>query len=408
MNIFNSLGSNYDFSTAIKILFASNDKEYSEKLKSVLQQRYKGEAEVFYKGRDALRMALRIINKKGSSVGICGFTCFAVYDSVVKEGYEPILLDIERNNLNFSFETFEKAVADNPELKVLIIQNTLGFVANIEKISKLCREKKILLIEDLAHSIGSTYENEKEAGTVGDFTILSFSQDKMIDGVTGGGLIVRNLALKNKNLTFKKLDFKAQLRDRLYPFFTFKIRKTYGLGIGKLIHFILKNLNLLSNPMDNTRPDTFSGVEEMLELPSWYCKHILDEFINIEKNLSYRREIAKVYSDNLDKRLLMSNVVAGVNNSTCLRFPIFIEKRQELISFLNKSGVYVSDIWYDAPIAPKKYMEKTDYKIGECPNSEVVASAILNLPTHRNVSLKDARQISDKINLWLKNEQNYI
>jgi len=61
----------------------------------------------------------------------------------------------------------------------------------------LCQENKIVLIEDLAIQL-VLFIPKKEAGTVGDFTILSFSQDKVIDGISGGALIVRNTLYNHK------------------------------------------------------------------------------------------------------------------------------------------------------------------------------------------------------------------
>src|SRR2546428_552227 len=77
------------------------------------------------------------------------------------------------------------------------IQNTLGYPCNIEEVKLICEQKKITLIEDLAHSIGTTYNNGVESGTMGDMTILSFSQDKIIDGISGGALITNHKIEKN-------------------------------------------------------------------------------------------------------------------------------------------------------------------------------------------------------------------
>jgi len=397
MSIFNSLGSNYDLSFALSALSAGSRKGESEKLKKLLGERYNGKALLTYKGREALRMALRIIDKpKDHTVGICGFTCFAVYEAVIKEGYDVEYLDIEKDSLNFSLKALTDAVKKNPKLKILFIQNTLGYPCDIEMISKFCKEKNIILVEDLAHSIGMKYEDGREAGTVGDFVALSFSQDKMIDGVSGGALIVRNSELKINNSEFHEISLKQQLRDRLYPLFTFKIRKTYGLGLGKILHLVLKKANLLSKPVED------SDSQNLHQLPNWYCKLIYDEFKNLNNNINHRKNIVKIYFHTLNKKLFFEKF--NIDISSNLRFPIFIKNRKGLIAYLKKYNIFVSDIWYDAPIAPRKYLQKTNYKNGQCPNAENISEVILNLPTHINVSENDAKFIADKINLWLKSQ----
>ena len=406
MSIFNSLGSNYSLDSILQALFASNSEENKTILASFLEEKYGGKAILFYKGREAIRFALRLIDKKEAVVGICGFTCYAVYDAVVKEGYQSVFFDIDEQSLHFSKATLEAAKKKNPQLQIVIIQNTLGYPCDMEAIAKYCKKEKIILIEDLAHSIGTTYENGKEAGTVGDFVALSFSQDKVIDGVSGGALIIRNNKFSILNFTFSMVATKQQVIDKLYPLFTFLIRKTYGFGLGKFLHRILKLFHLLSQPM--------MDLDGLHELPGWYCFLVYSEFLLLESSLSHRRKIASIYKDMLGLSLrakrsnpseiaTLSSIARDDNIielSTNLRFPIFVEKREELIAFLKQQSIFVSDIWYDAPIAPKKYLSKTSYR-HECPNGEKVSERILNLPTHRNVSEEDAKFIADKVNEWI-------
>ena len=330
MPIFNSLGSNYTLSFVLQSLFSSNDKNHAEKLKDFLEKKYQGEATLVYKGREAIRLALQLINLKDATVAICGYTCFAVYDPIVKEDYEVEYLDIEKETLHFSFETFKTHAEKNKKIKALIIQNTLGYPCDIEKIAAYCKEKNIILIEDLAHAIGTFYENGKEAGTVGDFTILSFSQDKMIDGISGGALLVRNAKFKIQTSERKlsEISLNKQLIDRLYPLFTFLIRKTYGVGFGKILHKVLKTFKLLSNPM--------SDAGQIHSLESWYCFLILKEFKNLEKNIFHRKKIASIYEETLNKNLVADFIKRTIPLSTNLRFPIIVDGRERVINYLKK------------------------------------------------------------------------
>ncbi|MBI3088721.1 MAG: DegT/DnrJ/EryC1/StrS family aminotransferase [Candidatus Colwellbacteria bacterium] len=70
-----------------------------------------------------------------------------------------------------------------------------------------------------------------------------------------------------------------------------------------------------------------------------------------------------------------------------------------------KNKVFVSDVWYDAPISPHKYLHLTNYQQGQCPLAEKIASRILNLPTHINVSEKEADRITELINQWSSDDQ---
>lgn len=379
----------------MRSLFVKNDITQTTLLKNFLEKKYGGQATLVYKGREALRLALRLINQKGASVGICGFTCFAVYDAIIKEGYNVEYLDIEKNTLHFSYDTLRQAVEKNPQIKVVIVQNTLGYPFETPRLARFCQENKIILIEDLAHSIGAVHLSKQEAGTLGDFTILSFSQDKVIDGISGGALIVRNQNFQSAiaNFPLQQILGKQQQTDRMYPLLTFLIRKTYALGIGKVLHAVCKKYNWLTNPMND--------LTDIHALPAWYCSLIYAEFLALEKNLTHRRSIATIYYDKLKSRNLITIIDKPVATAACLRFPVFLSNRDSLIAHLKEKKIFISDIWYDSPIAPKQFLGLTNYQ-NQSPHAQEVCAVIINLPTHRNVSEKIAQKIISEINVWLE------
>lgn len=391
MSVFNSLGSNYDLSFALKALFSNKDCN----LKEYLEEKYGGEINLLFKGREAITLALKLLNfPKNSKIAINGFTCYAVYKAVEEAGCKPVLIDIPKDDLNFTRSDLVSILTNNSNIKAVIVQNTLGYPCDIGGISEICKEKNIILIEDLAHSVGARYENGKEAGKKGDFAILSFSQDKIIDGISGGALISKNGKWKMVNGKWNNPSFVRQIRDRLYPILTWKIRITYDFGVGKILHYILKSVNLLSTPMDGS-------LYGFLKLPNFYQNLAQAAFTNLETDLSHRRKIANIYKKNLEKKIMFGKLNSQVDNSSNLRFPIFVNNREDLMEHLEAKGFYISDIWYDAPIAPKRFMKKINYN-NDCPNAEKISNTILNLPTHRNISEKQALHLSQLINTWLK------
>jgi perosamine synthetase len=387
MSIFNSLGSNYNFKYVLRSLF-SDGHEQNRKLINLLQGKYGGKTILTYKGREALTLALKILNlPKESRIAINGFTCYAVYKAIHEAELTPVCLDLEEKNsdLNFKPVTLEKSLEKNKNIKVVVVQNTLGYSCDIEKIAQICYEKNIFLIEDLAHCVGTKYSNGKEAGMVGDFATFSFSQDKIIDSVSGGALIIRNKKINKYALPqFRNVNSYQQLKDHFYPLFTFKIRFLYDFVLGKIYHYFLKNLNFLSKPMTN-------GLYDFYLLPNWYCNLALIEFSELSQQISHRGEVAKIYAKKLNKKILNSSITQKISSSSNLRFPIFIRNRAALVKFLKKHKIFISDVWYDS-VAP------------ECLNAVEISKNILNLPTHINVSKNDALKIASLINIWLKSQ----
>lgn len=404
MTVFNSLGSNYNFRFALRAL-APRLGHHHLKLREFLGAKYGGEAILLHKGREAIELALRIIQKidnwpQGTGVAITGFTCLALQQAIVKAGGTPFYLDVEDQGLNFSPEKLRAALETNPNIKAVIIQNTLGYPAATPEIAKICAEKGVLLIEDLAHSVGSVYLDGKETGTFGDFIALSFSQDKIIDSVSGGTLIIKNPNYRIRApYPLSDLGRGAQLMERFYPILTWKIRKLYRIGIGKLIHLVLKKLRLLSQPLGKL------DSRGLYFLPTWNCCLAKSQFDKLPADLAHRRRIAHIYKAGIDASLLSPLLVEQIDYANNLRFPIFTDKRDELIECLRRHRIFVSDIWYDAPVSPQKYLHVTNYEMGQCPVAETASSKILNLPTHINVSEKEARRITELINGWLVSQK---
>lgn len=386
MNVFNSLGSNYDLRFVLKSLLGLGKKADIENLKMLLEERYGGKAYLFYKGREALTFTLELLKlPSDSKIVISGFTCVAVFNAIRKANYEPLCLDLEEaGGLNFTAKSLEECLKKEKNLRVVVVQNTLGYPCEIEKIKSICEKNNLILIEDLAHSVGARYENGEEAGTVGDFTVFSFSQDKIIDAICGGALVVRGNKYLNLDADVEIHAPKTQIRDRFYPLITLKIRFLYGLEIGKIYHSIVKRFGLLTNIMNESFYNYY-------KLPSFYAMLALTSFANLNNQLLHRRKIAQIYNTTLPGKILMfpkDKTQEAVSLSSNLRFPIFVDNREPLIKSLKKRGINVADIWY-SDVAP------------QCPNAVNDSKKILNLPTHINVSESKAREIARLINLWI-------
>jgi dTDP-4-amino-4,6-dideoxygalactose transaminase len=394
MNIFNSLGSNYNLGFSFKSIFRLGSKSSTEQFSNILSEHYAGQTTLTYKGREALELAFLNSNlEKGSRVGINAYTCYVVYRAIKRAGFVPVFIDTKKGQLNFSVDELERLNKKN-NIKAIVLQNTLGYPADIKKIKAYSEKNNILIVEDLAHSLGSYYEDNIEVGTVGSFTMMSFSQDKPLDVVAGGALIDRR---KEKTLStekLKKTTWQKRQKNRYYPFWTILIRKLYPFGIGRVLHHLLKKLKLLTNPMD----DAGKGIHHISPSVSSLA---IDRWQVLKEELRHRKAVAAVYEKYIDKSLQLEN---NLGQSSYLRFPILVDDRASLISILKKNAVYIGDTWYDAPIGPKKYLSRTSYKNNQCPNAEYLSSHMVNLPTHLNINESQAKLIAERINLWLKSQ----
>jgi perosamine synthetase len=400
MHIFNSLGSNYNFRFVWQALFSNDFKPHTDDLKLLLEKKYFGKATLVYKGREAIFLALKAAQLPADSyVAINGFTCYAVYEAV-RAGLNVHYLDIAPKSLHFSAIELEKALQENPKIRAVIIQNTLGAPCDIEVIATVCKKNNLVLIEDLAHSVGAVHSGGQEAGSFGDFLALSFGRDKIIDAASGGALIIRSRKYQDYKMPkLHRVDQAQQLRDMFYPLLTWKVRAAYEIGLGKPLHFLFNKLGLLTRGLGPSLKDPHY-------LPNWYSALVSRQFASLNKNLDHRRKISAIYSQTIDQKLQFLNTYS--NNTAFLRFPIVVDKRAKLIEYMKGKNIHISDIWYDAPVAPAKYLKLTNYD-GKCLQAEKIAATILNLPTHINVPEETAKKIASEVNNWLAiNTKNQI
>lgn len=129
-------------------------------------------------------MALGI--KEGDEVIVPDFTMIATPNAVLMAGAKPVLVDIDEDSLCLNPELVKKSITS--KTKAIFHVSINGRSGRLTELKKLCRDKKVVLIEDAAQSLGSFYRHKHlgRHGLVGSF---SFSVPKIITTGQGGALI---------------------------------------------------------------------------------------------------------------------------------------------------------------------------------------------------------------------------
>ena len=108
---------------------------------------------------------------------------------LVQAGLKPIFVDVEVNTFNVKAKDIIKSI--NRKTKVIMLVHVLGNSSEIDKIKRICKKKKIILIEDTCESLGVKYKN-KFLGTYGDFGTYSFYYSHQITSGEGGMVVCNN------------------------------------------------------------------------------------------------------------------------------------------------------------------------------------------------------------------------
>lgn len=115
-------------------------------------------------------------------------TFAASSNAVLYEGGKVVFADCEPDTMNISAASVRSLIT--ARTKAVVAVDMCGGVHNRDEIMAICEENNLILIEDAAHSIGSTYKG-KQVGSAGMAHLTTFSFHPVKNMTTGeGGMIV--------------------------------------------------------------------------------------------------------------------------------------------------------------------------------------------------------------------------
>lgn len=284
----------------------------------------------------------------------------ATANAIAYTGAKPVFLDIDENTLSLSpkalkhfleNQTYQKDnlsynKTTHKPIKACVIMHTFGLSAHIKAIKELCEKYHILLIEDAAEALGSTYEN-KALGTFGKCGILSFNGNKIITGGCGGAILS-----DDENL--------AKLARHLST--TAKIPHPYEYDHDRIAYnYRLCNINAAI---------LLAGLE------------------NLELFLENKRELAKIYKDffkNHDKCKFIDEK-SNEKSNFWLNTLLFKDEnlRNIFLEECLKNNIFVRPIWKSLP-SLKAFQ---NCQSNELINTKNLEKRLVNLPSSVRIANK--------------------
>ena len=133
----------------------------------------------------ALFLSLKALDlPRDARVLIPGFTFAAVPSSVVHADCQPVLCEVG--------EDYRIDIADFTArldgISAVIVSHMRGHTSDMDAIMRACAARDIPVIEDAAHSLGTTWSG-RNIGTLGSVGCFSFQSYKMVNAGEGGIMI---------------------------------------------------------------------------------------------------------------------------------------------------------------------------------------------------------------------------
>lgn len=303
-------------------------------------------------GLDALILAIDACNfPKNSEIIVPSNTYIATILAIVRNGFKPILVEPDINTYNIDPNKIEEKITKNT--RAIIVVHLYGKACNMDKICSIANKYDLKIIEDVAQAHGAKFKNK----IVGSFGIgcFSFYPTKNLGALGDAGAITTN----DENL--------AKI---------FRSLRNYGSAIKYYNDELGYNSRL-----DEIQAGFLSAKLE-----------ILDKITN------HKRELAKIYIENLDDRFIKPVVDRDYFDVYHI-FNVRHKNRDELKNYLLKNEVK-TEIHY--PLPPHRQKSMQGIIEGQYPISEEIHNTTLSLPISYFHKKEDILKICDIMNRWHK------
>ena len=286
--------------------YGQNVKEFENKFSKFIGTKY---AVGLNSCTAALHLALAVNKfKKKKKVLIPAMTFSATAAAVLYNELIPVFVDVNKDDLNINFEDLKKKYTK--DCVAVMAVHFGGNPCKMEKIVPWAKKRKMIVIEDCAHTCGGVYKGKK-LGAWGDYGCFSF-EDKKIITTGDGGMLCTNK--KNKIDLLRSLSFHGWDNDPLDRHLKQSKKRHW--------YYEIKNLGYKYN-MNNLQASI--GISQLQKLDKLNKKriNIIKKYLSVIKNC---KKISLAFPYNL-------------KNSCYWLLTLKINNRDSIMSFLKTKGI---------------------------------------------------------------------
>lgn len=128
-------------------------------------------------------------------------TFAATANAILYCGGTPVFADIDPETYEIDPKSVESRITE--KTKAVIAVDFTGAPCDYDALRSICREHHLLLIEDAAHSIGTSYRGVP-VGQIADLTTFSFHPVKTITSGEGGAVMSKDSGLAQRALMYAR------------------------------------------------------------------------------------------------------------------------------------------------------------------------------------------------------------
>lgn len=312
---------------------------------------------------DALEMCAILTDvKSGDEVIMPTYTFVSTANAFILRGAKVVFVDSRKDHPGIDEELIEELITE--KTKVIVVVHYAGVACDMDKVVKIAKRHKLIVIEDAAQAIDSYYKG-KALGSIGDLGTFSFHETKNIQCGEGGLLSINNTTFKDRaEIIWEKGTNRS-------AFWRGEVDKYNWVDIGS--SFLPSELNTSF---------LFAQLEEIKEIQK-RRKHTWKEYFNGLKILE-------------EKNVMLPQTPNYATNNAHLFYLICssLEERTTLIDFLKKEGIMAVFHYiclHDSPY----FLNKHDGR--EMPNAKKYENCLVRLPLWVNMTDEQVQYVIQKV-----------
>ncbi len=313
-------------------------------------------------GTSALHATLLAYDiKKNDDVIIPSFSFISTANSVLFVNANPVFTDIEE--IFLGLDPIDVSRKINSQTKVIMPMDYGGTSCNITELKKIAESNNLILIEDAAESLGSSFNNHK-VGSMSDASIFSFCGNKVLTTGEGGAVVT------NTKHIYEKL----------------KLIRSHGR---------IDNINYFQNPSNSD----YVGLGYNWRMSSLTAGLGISQLSKLDKIIKMRQDNAGYISSKLSKIPQIRTPNSSENNENIFQmYSILLTSenlRNSLHEFLIEKEIF-SKIYF-TPIHTTDFYKEKFPNTRKLPITEKISKTILTLPMYPNMTMEEKNYLVDSI-----------